>query len=675
MPDPVWPPPIDGAGRALRGRSSARRTLSGSVERIVAERGHAWYAPALLTGEGQTEVVAVRARRDSMKFRDRAWPDGRHERWFDSAEASFTTVPSVVDQAQQDGHHGAVAPNWHRPLPGWEYTGVAGASVRGSSHIWFGCRPPHGRWRIAVVWQSADGSWSDPITALEASSLDDRDVLLPSVIWWRGQLHLWFVARGDQGRRIHLARSVDGYVWERHGVVLDQGSEWEADGYAADCPSVVPVGGDRLLMAYGAGTSRAIAAASSADGESWTRLGPLVHRGGEESLSANYAFYPALETRSGSMRCWFAAEDAQHTWSLARTEEFDPVALLDRPPARRLGDDVGRRLLAAMRELRPEHLAITDDAHGSAPRLSRPELRVIQVRPSSTPVLRLHAHAMTRGVVVKLGRSRPALQDEHDLINALGSQFRLPPAALVYVDQRTWLVMDDLGDRTLAEVARDLSPTQFAGQLTSYTTSVRDTMTDTVAPAEDGAVDWPRQNPALLRAWLGEVLSALGAAGVRRFNIDGQPLPPALDEVGQAWFAAATRRTTWVALGNGDPHLRNVVVGPDGLRPVDLEFAGSIDVDFTVSKIVASTLKHTPYLSAATASIHENICDVRGALIDLPPFFELGWWQKRFDGLPIDWERMTAFAAADLVFRVKFKPAGEGAVLTALVASLWWQTR
>lgn len=674
-PDPVLPPPRAGNRRVIQARASVRSTLSRSTERIVAERGHAWYAPAFMTTDGRSEVIAVRASRDSMRFRNRIWPDGRHEKWFDSAEASFMTVPLIPDQIQQNSCASFAVPAWHRPLPGWEYTGVAGACVRGSSHIWFGCRPPHGRWRIAVVRRADDGSWSDPDTVLEASSHDDRDVLLPSVAWWRGRLHMWFVARGNQGRRIHLARSVDGYVWERHGVVLDQGSEWEADGYAADCPSVIAVGDDQLLMAYGAGTSRAIAAASSADGESWKRLGPLVHRGGEESPTANYAFYPSLESRSGSMRCWFAAEDAQHVWSLARTAEFDPVALLDRPPARRLGDDVGRRLLAVVRELLPEHLAVTEDAHGSAPRLSRPDLGVTQVRPSSTAVLRLHTDALTCGVVVKLGRSRTALQDEHDLINSLGAQFRLPPAALVHVDQRTWLVMDDLGDHTLADAAHDLSPTQFAEQLTSYAASVRDTMAGTVAPAEDGALDWPRQSLSLLREWLGEVLSTFKAAGARHFDIDGWLLPPALSEIGEAWIAAAARETTWVALGNGDPHLRNVVLGPAGPRLVDLEFAGSIDVDFTVSKIVASALKHTPYLSAATASIDGDVCHVHNGLIDIPPFFELGWWQKRFYGLPIDWERTTALAAADMVFRVRSEPAGEGAVLTALVAALWWQTR
>lgn len=667
MLNPVSPGPSGEAGRTPRPRSSARRTLSRTVERVVAQQDHAWYAPALLSADGRSELVAVRARRESMRFRDRTWPDGRHESWFDSAEASFSTVPTGFDQPL------ATAPGWHRPLPGWEYTGVASACVQGSTHIWFGCRPPGGRWTIAVVRQADDGGWSDPVTALEASSPEDRDILLPSVAWWHGQLHMWFVARGEQGRRIHLARSADGRIWERLGVVLDQGSEWEADGYAADCPSVVPVD-NRLLMAYGAGTSRAIAAAVSVDGESWTRLGPLVHRGGEESFSANYAFYPALELRSGSMRCWFAAEDAQGVWSLARTEEFDPVALLERPPARRLGAETGQRLMAAVPKLRPEHLAVTDDAHGSAPGLTCTELGITQVRPSSTAVLRLHP-TESSGVVVKLGRSRTAVQDEHDLINTLSGQFRVPPAALAHVGQRTWLVMDDLGDQTLAEVSHVLSPSQFTEQLNIYTESVRRTMADSVVPAEDGMVDWPRQSPPMLHDWLDKVLSNLGATEARCFDIDGRSLPSNLSEISQAWASAAARRTTWVALGNGDPHLRNVVVGPDGPRLIDFEFAGSIDVDFTVSKIIASALKHTPYLAAATASIERNVWHVRSGLIDPPPFFELGWWQRRFDGLPIDWERTTAFTAADMVFRVRSEPTGEGAVLTGIVAALWAQTR
>lgn len=76
---------------------------------------------------------------------------------------------------------------------------------------------------------------------------------------------MWYVGRDGANRRVHVALSPDGLAWERHGVALGLGPDGSLDAYATDCPAVAPVDGG-LLMLYGAGTSRSIAAAASGDG-------------------------------------------------------------------------------------------------------------------------------------------------------------------------------------------------------------------------------------------------------------------------------------------------------------------------------------------------------------------------------------------------------------------------
>jgi hypothetical protein len=634
---------------------SPRRTPTSQVSVLHAENGRAWFAPSAVKDRASDDwcIMATGIAKSDMVFRDRTWPDGRTERWFSGGQ---TRVGAFTLQAR-----GTLVPampqRWLNDLKDLEIMGIATAWRSSWCHIWFSAREPGGPWRIFHTSQLGSGSWRTPAPVVSPTLDTDREhVLLPAVLDIEGMWRMWYVGRDGRTRRIHSATSPDGITWTKHGVAVDVGAPGDCDYFGTDCPSVVSVDG-ALLMLYGAGSSRSIAAAMSGDGQKWTKLGPILHRATCVGMTSEYAFYPAIAEEDGVGRVVFAGEDSDHQWRLMATRPFQLSGLLQRRSPIRTPHDVTMRWWQHRVNLGQSHLAVTDDAFGAAPAYRSEDGSVTQVRPSSSAVLKIASDG-GQCYAIKVGRSMQDIYAEYEAMISLDRWYNVVPAALQFTeDSRPYLVTPWLG-RSLVSSAR-AEPAEFLRFLTDFLADLNRSFGQAMMIDDAFEADWPPQNLHLLRRWLNEAVRLLGYMAAT----DSRSAPdPKISELCACALVSLRQAPRWISPSPADHHLHNLLVHRDRYALIDLEFSGLIDVDYSVAKIVASVLKHTSAVSDAAAARPLSACTT------------LGWWQCYLTSDKVRWARVIAFVLAKMIFRLR--SSGRGvlpavSILAEMMKTAW----
>lgn len=176
----------------------------------------------------------------------------------------------------------------HQPAARWEkYDGnpVLGGDLgtcfdmsvlatQGLYRMWFSWRPKHG---IGYAVSSDGFDWHAAGEVVlgpdENSPAESLEVTRPYVLDENGTYTMWYA--GHSGSRVVICRatSADGLTWDRQGPVFEPYALWEKS--SVMCPSVLRANDGRYHMWYSGGERYepdAIGYAISPDGITWTRV-------------------------------------------------------------------------------------------------------------------------------------------------------------------------------------------------------------------------------------------------------------------------------------------------------------------------------------------------------------------------------------------------------------------
>ncbi|GAA3777896.1 hypothetical protein GCM10022225_77150 [Plantactinospora mayteni] len=267
-----------------------------------------------------------------------------------------------------------------------EVLGASLASEGEDLHLWFSAGTADERWRIYHTVSADGAAWSPPTAVAGLTAAGGRDrVLLASVLrrgneWW-----MWYAGHDRRGRRVHVARSVDGRTWQRRGVAVALGEPGSADADSVDCPAVVEAADGTLVMAYGAANSRSVAAAVSRDGVAWRKLGPILHRrlDGPDSRRVWYPLW--LPTGPDTADLLYTGKDDHGRWSISTAGRVDLALMAARPTPLPLTSAADAALTQIRAAVTADYL-VEPDYHRPAPVYRSPDGRVEQLRPSTSPV-------------------------------------------------------------------------------------------------------------------------------------------------------------------------------------------------------------------------------------------------------------------------------------------------
>lgn len=135
------------------------------------------------------------------------------------------------------------------------------------------------------------------------------NVYAPEVHRHGGKLWMWYGGQGADGHdRIHLADSEDGKRWNKHGVVIDNGSANHVND-----PSVVRVG-NMWWMFYTIaqqGEQDQIAAATSSDGRQWKLLGVVLDVGRGNVWNSGKVGRPSVLFEDNQFHLWYDGQPSQ----------------------------------------------------------------------------------------------------------------------------------------------------------------------------------------------------------------------------------------------------------------------------------------------------------------------------------------------------------------------------
>jgi phosphotransferase family enzyme len=634
---------------------------------VLEQPATVFFAPSLHIGPQGTELLVTRGRRNDLRFHDGA-PSAAGSpavpRWFVGGRnavcwsAGTASGPAAVVEHPGTGLAGLI-----------DFTGACQVDTPGGGRrMWFSARAEDGPWSIYVTESSDGRTWSPARIALAPGpSTESEHVMLPCVVRDGARWLMYYAGRDGSHRRIHLAVSDDGWSWTRNGVVLDRGQPGELDEYAADCPCVLKVAEGEFVMAYGAGSSRSIAAAVSADGLTWKKRGQVKGRGPAGAIDSQYAFYPWLLPAADGLDLFYAGEDDDGCWRIVSGPRLDPSVWVE------AADDwvdptVITRLAGALEDIDPTFLQTSSDAHAETASFTSSDDSVRQLRPSSGPVFLVRGESAQH--VVKLGRSPDAVHREVNGASILRAHLPLLPCALRFVRGQPVAVMPWVDARTAATVAR-ADPERFRQVLVDFLPRFAGSLAATAEVADPGSVDWTGQSPEVLLSWLDDIETLAGPWLDLQPALNGVPGGETLRVRLQAARLELMRQPRRTALGTGDTHLNNVLVGAERYWVIDLEYAGRFDIDYLVAKLWLSCLKHTGLLDDArvtvTASGLETSVGLRSRLAR--ELLTGTLLTDCFRGLPLSPARVCAYMLAKLRFRFDSQPQPPGLALAATMLS------
>jgi predicted GH43/DUF377 family glycosyl hydrolase len=118
---------------------------------------------------------------------------------------------------------------------------------------------------------------------------DASRALRPSVLELPdGTIRLWYTGSDGASSSILAAIRQPGRAWETLGVAVQAGMAGGSDSYGVESPSVVSTPGG-FLMAYGGfdGETTRLHMATSDDGDEWHAQGTIMQRGDEDAVGAS----------------------------------------------------------------------------------------------------------------------------------------------------------------------------------------------------------------------------------------------------------------------------------------------------------------------------------------------------------------------------------------------------
>ncbi len=661
-------PPAGGPGSASRPAAGSRALENvephGQPARpaqvLVRLTDRVCFSPSITMHEGRRLLAVACGAMSDRTFVARQLDDGRFESWYVGGRNHICLAEHAGDEPRTRDHHHLQVP---APPDVDDMTGASLVSDGSDLHLWFSARPSAGSWCIYHTVSRDNGHrWSPPDLALmpgATGSTDGAHVLLPAVLRCETGWRMWYVGRDARHRRIHLAESADGITWIRRGVALDVGPAGSPDAYAADCPAVVRAPDGTLVMVYGAGSSRSLAAAVSDDGLAWRKVGPVRHRGAPGTLDAQYAFYPSLLLSAPNVaELCYSGEDDRSRWSVLHGGALDLLQLRQRPSPLAIEPAVDDYVRCIRTEVPKPFLHVSTDSNADGNAYLSADRRIRQLRPSSTPVFEV-GPATPAGdlVVVKLGRGRAEVEREFDGLLALAPYLPVPKAALHYTGTEAALLLEHLNGVPMAGLASE-SPGTFAAALEDVASGLSGIMAATLCTA--GSTERPGEHPLqtrdVLAAWREGVIGRLTPWSDLRVEVNGEEVASRLGDVLDESSRAAALNPGWLALGNGDPHLRNILVDPSSRKwfLLDAEFAGFHDVDYTVGRFLGSCLKHSGLLRDVELEL-----SARAIRLALPPgspeaqkIIQTPWLVSRFSNIPLNRARVRSFLVSDLYFRL-----------------------
>lgn len=643
------PQPRPGPGAGRTDAVGRHRTVLAAAENTIC------FAPAGVHHRGRRLLALTTGPADARTYVPRQLPGRAPEPWYTGGRNQVVLVPLPAT--------GPVSFDGGRPLPVpdgcHDVTGASLVSDGDVLHAYLSARPANGTWSIFRTLSRDGGStWTAPHAVLtpdsDPQSTDSEHVLLPAVLRRGGAWWMWYAGRDGHHRRIHLATSTDGITWQRHGVAIDTGVAGAPDAYAADCPAVTPIPDGGLLMVYGAGTSRSLAAAHSPDGLTWRPLGTVLHRGGPGAPDSHYAFYPALiPDPAGGIRLLYAGEDDDARWQVMDAGPLDPALLTERPTPLSLGESVDTVVSRISAEVPAPYWSIPEDCHAPAPAYTSPDGAITQLRPSSTPVFA--ARTTAGAVIVKPGRGRVFAEREHTGLQVLARHLPVPATALHYRGEEATLAAEAVDGVPLRDLAL-ADPDRFLTVLREVTGRLVHATTATLTPYRAQDADYSLQPPAVLSGWVEDLARRVRPWFHHTIHLNGAPTQLSCG----ALIHLARRSVSpseWLAYSTGDLHLGNVLAEQAHAGRwwvIDAEFAGLHDLDQSLAKLTGSCLKHTGLLTSPAVTARHDVldvtCQLTGPLAN--QLLATPWLLDRFDGLPVDRARVLGLLVPDLYFRL-----------------------
>lgn len=631
---------------------------------MAGARGTVCFAPAVVTWRGRDLLAYTAGAEAGRSYGTRVHAGGGTESWYLGGRNRIRLTELGT---------GRQGPETVLPAPPGS-TDMTGASLAADGPVlraWYSARRDGGPWQ---VWHAAsrDGlTWAEPVLAVSPGaegSSDGEHVLLPSVLRRGGQWLMWYAGRDGTRRRIHLASSRDGMTWRKHGTVLGTGPAGSPDGYAADCPAVTGLPGGDLLMLYGAGTSRSVAAAVSRDGgRTWDRLGPVLHRGPAGAPDSRYAFYPALLPldRTRAARLLYAGEDDHGHWRILSAGQLDLAGLAAGSRPFPYPSATGAMITRIRREVPQRFLAEPADCHDTAaPAYQSPDGQIRQLRPSTVPVFTVSPPGAPP-FVVKLSAGRDRAEREADGARILGRLLPVPAMTLHYRDDdpdQAAVIMEHLdGARPLTALARAGDP-RFHPVLHDVAARLAAVAAATAVPAADypgQPADGP-QDQGLLARWTADIAARLAPWQDQPLYVNGRPAGHTPGQITGHALALISGPPQLLARSSGDLHLGNILTDGTGWRLADLEYSGMHDPDRVTAGLLASVLKHSALITSASARSGDGTLHVTAGFRDdrARRLAATGFLLHRAGGGITDPARVLAFMVPALRFRLCAGPAG-----------------
>ena len=136
-------------------------------------------------------------------------------------------------------------------------------------------------------------------------SQESEKVIFPFVLKENGTYKMWYSGYDGSNYRILYATSTDGYVWDKHGVVLDIGGSGEDQRVFGPC--VIHEGNTYKMWYTGnGGDVNRIFYATSPDGINWTKHG-IVLEPGDDGIDSGGLSYPKVIKDGGIYKMWYTA--------------------------------------------------------------------------------------------------------------------------------------------------------------------------------------------------------------------------------------------------------------------------------------------------------------------------------------------------------------------------------
>jgi len=172
---------------------------------------------------------------------------------------------------------------------------------------------------VATLAFSFDGlSWRRRGVAVELGPPGAPDYLRvadPSVVVDAESLVMWYTGTNETGARVMRATSPNGLAWSKEGVALEIGSPTSCEDDSVSSPWVLQEGQSWLMWYVGASatcTGSRIFLATSTDGLTWNRIGPVLQPtlGYFDSAGADS---PSVIKSGPNYMMWYGGHDGMTT--------------------------------------------------------------------------------------------------------------------------------------------------------------------------------------------------------------------------------------------------------------------------------------------------------------------------------------------------------------------------